>query len=65
MYDSNNQLINLSANEAYSAALVSTGEGETAKYNASLSMRAAYVPNGAELAVGTANGTLPFTLSYE
>ncbi|AZC24607.1 MULTISPECIES: fimbrial protein [Pseudomonas] len=65
MYDENSQLINLSANEAYSAALTASGEGEQAKYSAALNMRASYVANGSELKPGTANGTLPFTLTYE
>ncbi|MDF3202863.1 fimbrial protein [Pseudomonas sp. 1912-s] len=65
MYDANNKLINLSANEAYSSALVKSGEDENAKYTANLTMRAAYVANGDDLEVGTAFGTLPFTLSYE
>lgn len=65
MYDNNNQLINLSANEDYSAALVATGEGDETQYSANLNMRAAYVANGDTLGAGTANGTLPFTLTYE
>ncbi|HDU3681984.1 TPA: type 1 fimbrial protein [Klebsiella aerogenes] len=65
MFDANNQLINLSANEGYTASLVKTGADDAAKYTAALNMRAAYVPNGATLVPGTANGTLPFTLSYE
>lgn len=65
MYDANSQLINLSANEGISAALVKTGEDEATKYTAALNLRAAYVANGDTLGVGTANGTLPFTLTYE
>lgn len=65
MYDGNNQLINLSANDAFTAALVKTGEGGDTKYSASLNMRAAYVANGDDLTPGTADGTLPFTLTYE
>ncbi|WP_433885111.1 fimbrial protein [Pseudomonas vranovensis] len=65
MYDADNQLINLSANEGFSAALVQTGEDDEATYSAALTMRAAYVANGATLGAGTANGTLPFTLTYE
>ncbi|MNJ57851.1 Fimbrial protein [compost metagenome] len=65
MYDADNKLINLSANEVYSSALVKSGEDENTKYTADLTMRAAYVANGDELKVGTALGTLPFTLSYE
>ncbi|MDD1141017.1 type 1 fimbrial protein [Pseudomonas sp. TNT2022 ID233] len=65
MYDSNNNLINLSANEAYSSDLVKSGEDGDAKYTANLTMRAAYVANGDKVSPGTAYGTLPFTLSYE
>lgn len=65
MYDENSQLINLSANEVYSAPLTVAGEGQDAKYSAALNMRASYVANGDALKPGTANGTLPFTLTYE
>ncbi|UDI94636.1 MULTISPECIES: fimbrial protein [unclassified Pseudomonas] len=65
MFDDNNQLINMSGNETYSAPLVVEGEGKDAKYSAAMRMRASYVANGAELKPGTANGTLPFTLTYE
>ncbi|ALP58390.1 TPA: fimbrial protein [Pseudomonas aeruginosa] len=65
MYDENSKLINLSANEAYRAPLTVVGEGTEAKYSAALNMRASYVANGDVLAPGTANGTLPFTLTYE
>lgn len=65
LYDENNDLINLSANEEYISELVKTGEDAAAKYTANLTMRAAYVLNGDEIEVGTAFGTLPFTLSYE
>ncbi|WP_369991499.1 MULTISPECIES: fimbrial protein [Pseudomonas] len=65
MYDQNSKLINLSANEAYSAPLTVSGEGAEAKYSAALNMRASYVANGEEIVPGTAEGTLPFTLTYE
>lgn len=65
MYDANNALINLAANEAFSSALVKSGDGADTKYTANLNMRAAYVANGDTLTPGTANGTLPFTLTYE
>ncbi|EPB6601553.1 TPA: fimbrial protein [Pseudomonas aeruginosa] len=65
MFDDNNHLINMSGNETYSAPLTVQGEGKDAKYSADLRMRASYVANGAELKPGTANGTLPFTLTYE
>lgn len=65
MFDQDSKLINLSANEAYTAPLAVSGEGAEAKYSAALNMRASYVANGDELKPGTANGTLPFTLTYE
>ncbi len=65
LYDGNNKLLNLSANETIDGALVPTTEGQNTTYTAKLNLRAGYVANGAEVAAGTANGTLPFTLSYE
>ncbi|MEG7358285.1 fimbrial protein [Pseudomonas citronellolis] len=65
MFDADSHLINLSANESYAAPLSKTGDGEEAQYSATLNMRASYVANGDELKPGTANGTLPFTLTYE
>lgn len=60
-----NTLLNLSANDTFDGALVATGEGEDAKYTAQLNLRAGYVANGQTLGAGSANGTLPFTLSYK
>ncbi|WPO48171.1 fimbrial protein [Pseudomonas sp. S1Bt23] len=69
IYDLNGKLLNLGANETFNSELLkeTTGTGETAttKYSAKLNMRTAYVPNGASLKAGVANGTLPFTLTYE
>ena len=65
MFDADSHLINLSANETYVAPLIKTGEGQDAQYSATLNMRASYVANGNQLQPGTANGTLPFTLTYE
>ncbi|MGE7959002.1 fimbrial protein [Pseudomonas sp. NPDC089530] len=65
LYDGSNKLLNLAANETISGALEKTGEAETTKYTAKLNLRAGYVANGATIAAGTANGTLPFTLTYE
>lgn len=65
LYDGNNKLVNLAANETIGGALVKAGEGESTNYTANLNLRAGYVANGALIAPGTANGTLPFTLSYE
>lgn len=62
LYDESNQLINLSANQAYVAELTDAGAG---KFTAELRMRASYVANGATLVVGTADGTLPFSMTYE
>jgi len=65
IYNSSNEAINLAANEFVNAPLVKVGEAEAAKYSANLNMRAAYVANGDPITPGTANGTLPFTLTYE
>ena len=65
LFDDNNKLINLSANEGYTAELLKSGEGGSAKYTAALNMRAGYVANGDELKAGIASGNLPFTLTYE
>ncbi|MGH8437464.1 MAG: fimbrial protein [Pseudomonas sp.] len=65
IYNANNVPINLAANEFVDAPMIKTGEAETAKYTANLNMRAGYVANGDTMAPGTANGTLPFTLTYQ
>lgn len=62
LYDNNNALLNLSANDVVSAPLTDDGTGQ---YTAELNLRAGYVANGATITVGSANGTLPFSLSYE
>ncbi|AVO61322.1 MULTISPECIES: fimbrial protein [Pseudomonas] len=65
LYNSSNKLVNLGANETIDGALVpATAEGKTT-YTANLNLRAGYVANGAPIKAGPANGTLPFTLSYE
>ncbi|WP_260436074.1 fimbrial protein [Burkholderia sp. Bp9143] len=65
LYDDSNNLLNLAANETVNAPLVKGGTAETPTYTAALNMRAGYVANGDTVEAGTANGTLPFTLSYE
>ncbi|XGI78493.1 fimbrial protein [Enterobacter hormaechei] len=65
VYDANSKLINLSANEGFTAALVKSGDGEEAKYTTNMNLRASYVANGDDLTPGSANGTLPFTLTYQ
>lgn len=66
IYDSSNQLINLGGNGSFDAPLIQTGEDPAFKYTANLNMRAAYVANGEKAIVpGPANGTLPFTLTYQ
>ncbi|RQP43838.1 type 1 fimbrial protein, partial [Burkholderia ubonensis] len=45
--------------------LVKGGTDEAPTYTANLGMRAGYVKSGGEVEAGTANGTLPFTLTYE
>lgn len=61
IYNADNQLISLAANEIITSALIEDGDN----YSANLNMRAAYVANGDKIMPGSANGTLPFTLSYE
>ncbi|WP_232456765.1 fimbrial protein [Burkholderia ubonensis] len=58
-------LLNLNANETFDAPLVQGGTEEAPVYTANLALRAGYVANGSEITAGTANGTLPFTLTYE
>lgn len=65
VYDDSNTLLNLAANETINAPLVKGGTELEPVYTAALNMRAGYVANGDKIAAGTANGTLPFTLSYE
>jgi len=66
LYNDQNQLLNLSGNDVIQGDLVKTGEGDTATYSAKLALRAGYVKSGtAAITAGQANGTLPFTLTYE
>ncbi|WP_321911298.1 fimbrial protein [Burkholderia cepacia] len=65
LYDSNNKLLNLAANETFDAPLVKGGPDDAPTYTAALNLRAGYVANGAAIKAGVANGTLPFTLTYE
>lgn len=66
LFDANNKLLNLAANDTISGALVKGGTQTAPTYTAALNLRAGYVANGAAaIKPGTANGTLPFTLTYE
>ncbi|OIN46427.1 fimbrial protein [Pseudomonas azotoformans] len=65
MYSAGNTLINLSGNGSFDAPLIKTGTDPDFKYAANLNLRAAYVANGDVMKAGTANGELPFTLTYE
>ncbi|WP_269501798.1 fimbrial protein [Burkholderia sp. IMCC1007] len=65
LYNTDNQLLDLAANETFDAPLVKSGTDEAPVYTAELAMRAGYVANGETVKAGTANGTLPFTLTYE
>ncbi len=65
MYNSSNTLINLGGNGKFDAPLIKTGTGPAFNYSASLNLRAAYVANGDVMQAGTANGELPFTLTYQ
>ncbi|PMQ08165.1 putative major fimbrial subunit LpfA [Pseudomonas sp. AD21] len=62
----NNTMLNLAAGDSFDSALIVTGADTSAKYTANLNMRAAYVANGEPTIVpGAANGTLPYTLTYQ
>lgn len=65
IYDTTNKLLNLSANETIDAPLSKSGDDTDVKYTARLDLRASYVASGEAIKAGTANGTLPFTLTYE
>ncbi len=65
LFDNNNKLLNLAANETVNAPLVKGGSDDAPVYTAALNLRAGYVANGEKVEAGLANGTLPFTLSYE
>ena len=65
IYNTAGTLLNLNANETFDAPLVQGGTAEAPTYTANLGLRAGYVKAGATVEAGTANGTLPFTLTYE
>ncbi|MBV4482193.1 type 1 fimbrial protein [Pseudomonas fluorescens] len=66
IFDSSNNLINLAGNGSFDAPLVKAGTDPAFTYTANLNMRASYVANGVSPIVpGPANGTLPFTLTYQ
>jgi type 1 fimbria pilin len=66
IFAANNTMLNLAAGDSFDSALIVTGEGKAAQYTAHLNMRAAYVANGeATIVPGAANGTLPYTLTYQ
>ncbi|NNB46833.1 fimbrial protein [Pseudomonas chlororaphis] len=65
LYNSSNKLVNLGANETIDGDLVPTTVDDKTTYSAKLNLRAGYVANGAPFKAGKADGTLPFTLSYE
>jgi len=65
IYNTAGTLLNLNANETFDAPLVQGGTAEAPTYTANLGLRAGYVKAGAAVEAGTANGTLPFTLTYE
>jgi type 1 fimbria pilin len=65
IYDRTGKLLNLSANETIDAPLVKAGTDPDFTYSAKLDLRAGYVKSGSKApTAGTANGTLPFTLTY-
>ncbi|WP_238594174.1 fimbrial protein [Burkholderia pyrrocinia] len=65
IYNTAGTLLNLNANETFDAPLVKGGTEAAPTYTANLALRAGYVKAGTDVEAGTANGTLPFTLTYE
>ncbi|AOZ06397.1 fimbrial protein [Cupriavidus malaysiensis] len=61
LYNGKNELLDLSGNSVIEGELAKDGD----KYTAKLALRAGYVKNGDAIGPGEANGTLPFTLTYE
>ena len=61
LFDKNNQMLNLSANPVITEDLTITSATGIAK----MQLRAGYVANGAAVKPGAANGTLPFTVTYQ
>ena len=65
LYNGNNELLNLGSEASVTGALTKSGEGAEAVWKTNLNLRAGYVQAGAAaITAGTANGTLPFLLSY-
>jgi type 1 fimbria pilin len=66
IFAANNTMLNLAAGDSFDSALIATGAGAAAQYTAHLNIRAAYVANGEPtITPGAANGTLPYTLTYQ
>jgi len=65
LYNTAGTLLNMNANETFDAPLVKGGTEAAPTYTADLALRAGYVKSGGTVVAGTANGTLPFTLTYE
>ncbi|MCP1488444.1 type 1 fimbria pilin [Pseudomonas fluorescens] len=66
IFAANNTMLNLAAGDSFDAPLIATGAGAATQYTANLNIRAAYVANGeATIVPGAANGTLPYTLTYQ
>ncbi|KAA5837691.1 type 1 fimbrial protein [Pseudomonas chlororaphis] len=65
IFNGSNTLVNIAANETISGDLVKVGEAGKETYTAKLDLRAGYVANGDVITPGSANGQLPFTLTYE
>ncbi|MDR0240947.1 MAG: type 1 fimbrial protein [Burkholderia sp.] len=65
LFDADNKQLNLAANDTITGKLVKGGTDEAPVYTATLNLRAGYMANGAAIKPGVANGTLPFTLTYQ
>lgn len=66
IYDTSNNLLDLSANQTFDATLdKDESDPNNIQYSAELNLRAGYVKSGSAMpTAGTADGTLPFTLTY-
>ncbi|BAN46162.1 fimbrial protein [Metapseudomonas resinovorans] len=67
LFHINGTRINLAnSGDVFESELVNGGDEDNPAYTANLALRAAYVASGAigNVTPGTANGTLPFTLTY-
>ncbi|MFJ2336163.1 fimbrial protein [Pseudomonas protegens] len=63
IYNENNAIINMAANEIITGNLTETSAG-SGSYKSNISLRAGFLANGDKVVAGDATGTLPFSLTY-